>query len=161
MIWPRTSIGSSLPSWISGQRRPWAASRAVYTTPLIRTRSPVLRNSMSASVSGVVTSLSPSAAVVTLIVRRRRPRWRSRSGSHGGARGGARARRLRRQLRIRPEVAADVDRSSLRRLQLGDDLGLVLRELSGHLGEARLELLVLGLRRQRLRPVERQIEVAT
>src|SRR5258705_5729552 len=51
---------------MSGKSRPWAAWRAVYMTPVIRTRSPALSDSTSASVSGVVMSLVPSGAVVTI-----------------------------------------------------------------------------------------------
>src|SRR2546427_9910878 len=53
-----------------GKSRPWAASRAVYITPVMRTRSPALSDSTSASVSGVVMSLVPSGAVVTISSQR-------------------------------------------------------------------------------------------
>src|SRR6267142_2328440 len=66
MMAPLTSMGSRSPFSISGKSRPWAASRAVYITPVIRTRSPALSDSTSASVSGVVMSLVPSGAVVTI-----------------------------------------------------------------------------------------------
>src|SRR5437899_6281803 len=55
---------------MSGKSRPWAASRAVYITPVMRTRSPALSDSTSASVSGVVMSLMPSGAVVTISSQR-------------------------------------------------------------------------------------------
>ena len=73
---------------------------------------------------------------------------------------GARAHRRRRLRRVRPVVAADVDRLALRRDQLGVDLRLVLGELLRDRREARLQLLVLRLRRQRLGPVEGEVEVA-
>src|SRR5260370_4273198 len=66
MIWPRTSIGSGWPASISGSRRAWAASRAVYMTPVMRTRSPALSDSTSASESGGVMSLVPSAPRVII-----------------------------------------------------------------------------------------------
>src|SRR5712692_237783 len=66
MIWPLTSIGSDFPASINGSSRPWAASRAVYITPVMRTRSPDFRDSTSASLSGGVTSLMPSAPVVII-----------------------------------------------------------------------------------------------
>src|SRR5512144_2949414 len=52
---------------MSGRRRPWAASRAVYSTPVIRTRSPAMRLSASASDSGGTTSLIPSGPSVTVM----------------------------------------------------------------------------------------------
>src|SRR5438128_11189997 len=72
MMAPLTSMGSRSPFSISGQRRPWAASRAVYITPVIRTRSPAFNDSTSASVSGVWMSLTPSAPVLTLTAFPRR-----------------------------------------------------------------------------------------
>src|SRR5438445_4807018 len=72
MMAPLTSMGSRSPFSISGQRRPWAASRAVYITPVIRTRSPAFNDSTSASVSGVRMSLTPSAPVLTLTAFPRR-----------------------------------------------------------------------------------------
>src|ERR1700740_1285888 len=73
MIWPRTSIGSGWPASIRGSSRAWAASRAVYITPVMRTRSPALSDSASASESGGPTSLLPSAAavIIALILPRR------------------------------------------------------------------------------------------
>src|SRR5438094_612764 len=59
-------MGSRSRFSMSGKSRPWAASRAVYITPVMRTRSPALSDSTSASVSGVVMSLVPSGAVVTI-----------------------------------------------------------------------------------------------
>src|SRR5580704_5028665 len=66
MICPRTSIGSGSPASIRGSSRAWAASRAVYITPVIRTRSPAFSNSTSASLSGGATSLIPSVPVVII-----------------------------------------------------------------------------------------------
>src|SRR5229473_4268103 len=66
MIWPRTSIGSGWPASTSGSRRAWAASRAVYMTPVMRTRSPAFSDSTSASESGGVMSLVPSAPRVII-----------------------------------------------------------------------------------------------
>src|SRR5713226_6262438 len=66
MIWPRTSIGSGWPASISGSRRAWAASRAVYMTPVMRTRSPAFSDSTSASESGGAMSLVPSAPRVII-----------------------------------------------------------------------------------------------
>src|SRR6185503_14337537 len=66
MIWPRTSIGSGVPASIRGSRRAWAASRAVYITPVMRTRSPAFSDSTSASERGGVTSLTPSAPAMTI-----------------------------------------------------------------------------------------------
>src|SRR5262245_26759693 len=66
MICPRTSIGNGWPLSISGSRRPCAASRAVYNTPVMLTRSPAVSASTSASLSGGATSLTPSARTVTL-----------------------------------------------------------------------------------------------
>jgi hypothetical protein len=66
MICPRTSMGSACPASISGRSRACAASRAVYITPVIRTRSPALSDSTSASLSGGVTSFVPSAPVVII-----------------------------------------------------------------------------------------------
>src|SRR5229473_3156361 len=66
MIWPRTSIGSGWPASISGSRRAWAASRAVYITPVMRIRSPAFSDSTSASESGGVMSLVPSAPRVII-----------------------------------------------------------------------------------------------
>src|SRR2546425_12442789 len=63
-------MGSRSRFSMSGKSRPWAASRAVYITPVIRTRSPALSDSTSASVSGVVMSLVPSGAVVTISSQR-------------------------------------------------------------------------------------------
>src|SRR5262249_44787765 len=65
---------------MSGKSRPWAASRAVYITPVIRTRSPALSDLTSASVSGVVMSLVPSGAVFTIAFGRRVPEVRSQRG---------------------------------------------------------------------------------
>src|SRR5262249_57990757 len=62
---------------MSGWSRPWAASRAVYITPVMRTRSPALSDSTSASVSGVVMSLVPSGAVFTIAFGGRVPEVRS------------------------------------------------------------------------------------
>src|SRR4029450_9073658 len=64
MIWPGTSMGSGFPASIRGSSRAWAASRAVYITPVIRTRSPAFSDSASASLSGGVTSFVPSAPIV-------------------------------------------------------------------------------------------------
>src|SRR5262245_46154384 len=94
----------------------------------------------------------PSAAAVTLML--------SGDAVQDGIERRARTHGLRGLLGVRPEIAADVDRPPLSGLQLGDDLGLVFGELPGHLGEARLELLVLRLRRERLRPVQGEVEVA-
>src|SRR5438309_5917706 len=113
MMWPLTSIGSRSPFSLSGNSRSWAASRAVYITPLIRTRSPAFSDSTSASLSGVVISLIPSAAVVTLMLRR--PSY----GVHDGVERRAGAHRLRHLVGARPEVPADVDRLPLRGVQLG------------------------------------------
>src|SRR5258707_11987849 len=66
MIWPRTSIGSDWPASISGSRRAWAASARVDLTPVMRTRSPALSDSTSASESGGVMSLVPSAPRVII-----------------------------------------------------------------------------------------------
>src|SRR5262245_8124304 len=66
MIWPRTSMGSGFPASIRGSSRAWAASRAVYITPVIRTRSPAFSDSASASLSGGVTSFVPSAPIVII-----------------------------------------------------------------------------------------------
>ena len=44
----------------------WAASRAVYMTPVMRTRSPAFSDSTSASESGGVMSLVPSAPRVII-----------------------------------------------------------------------------------------------
>src|SRR5215831_9372589 len=69
MICPRTSIGSGCPDSISGRRRPWAASRAVYSTPLILTRSPAVNASTSASSSGGTTALMPSAPILIMCAK--------------------------------------------------------------------------------------------
>src|SRR5215469_3307081 len=61
MIWPRTSMGSGCPDSMSGRSRAWAASRAVNSTPEIRTRSPAVSASTSSSVRGGLTRLMPSA----------------------------------------------------------------------------------------------------
>src|SRR5438552_921487 len=61
MICPRTSMGKGRADSISGRSRAWAAPRAVYRTPVMRTRSPAASDSMSASLSGGETSLMPSA----------------------------------------------------------------------------------------------------
>src|SRR4030095_14565650 len=66
MIWPRTSMGSGFPASIRGSSRAWAASRAVYITPVIRKRYTALRVSASASLSGGVTSFVPSAPIVII-----------------------------------------------------------------------------------------------
>src|SRR5260370_2813926 len=76
MIWPRTSIGSGWPASSSGSRRAWAAARVVYMTPVMRTRSPALSDSTSASESGGVMSLVPSAprVIIALTPSRAGPR---------------------------------------------------------------------------------------
>ena len=58
-------------------------------------------------------------------------------------------------------VAADLDGLALHGVELGDDLLLVLRERGGDRRERRRELGVLRLRRELLRPVEPQVEVAS
>ena len=73
MICPRTSIGNASPASMSGSSRPCAASRAVYSTPVIRTRSPAESASTSASLSGGMTSLIPSGLTVTLMMDGSRP----------------------------------------------------------------------------------------
>src|SRR3972149_6195109 len=61
---------------------------------------------------------------------------------------------------IGPVIAAHVDRPPLRRDQLRVDLRRVVAELLRDLRELRLEFLVLRLLGERLRPVEREVEVA-
>src|SRR5713101_4743922 len=94
MIWPRTSMGSGWPASISGSSRAWAASRAVYITPVMRTRSPAFSASTSASLSGGVTSLIPSAATVIIAPHpsplprgEREPRTLAPAGGEGRVRG--------------------------------------------------------------------------
>ena len=83
-------------------------------------------------------------------LRRRQRRVERRARTHD-----------RRHLRaIRQVVAADVHRLALHRIQLGDDLLLVLGERLGQRREARGQFGVFGLRRQFLRPVQRQVELA-
>src|SRR5262245_19063223 len=57
-------------------------------------------------------------------------------------------------------IAAHVDGLALRGEDLGVDLRGILAALLRHSPEPRPELGVLGARRQRLGPVERQVEVA-
>ena len=57
-------------------------------------------------------------------------------------------------------VPADVDRLPLRGEQLGVDLLLVVAQFLGDLGEPLRDPLVLRLRGQGLRPIEREIEMA-
>src|SRR5713226_4017264 len=94
MICPRTSMGSGLPASIRGSSRAWAASRAVYMTPVMRTRSPALSDSTSASLSGGATSLIPSAATVIIAPHpsplprgERGPRTLAPEGGEGRVRG--------------------------------------------------------------------------
>ena len=57
-------------------------------------------------------------------------------------------------------VAADVDRPPLSREQLFSDFGLVRLELLGHRRQPLLQFRILGLRRQGLGPVQREVEGA-
>src|SRR3974390_1549160 len=61
---------------------------------------------------------------------------------------------------IRMVVAADINRLALRRVQLVDDPRLVARQLLGERPKAPLQHRIGALRGERLRPVERQIEMA-
>src|SRR4029450_9290275 len=108
MIWPGTSMGSGFPASIRGSSRAWAASRAVYITPVIRTRSPAFSDSASASLSGGVTSFVPSAPIV---ITAGTP---SRAGSQDGLLGrmvvpldGDRHRQAGDVTRIREDVDAE------------------------------------------------------
>src|SRR5215468_6914097 len=114
MICPRTSIGNASPPSIKGRSRPWAASRAVYSTPVMRTRSPADSDSTSASESGGTTSLVPSArtATVTPDLRQGRPHM-PRPSQHdllvpvGVALDGHRHRQARDVARVREDVDAE------------------------------------------------------
>src|SRR5207237_2761775 len=78
----------------------------------------------------------------------------------GGVERRARAHGRRRQRRVGEVVAADVDRPALHRVELVDDRRLVGGEPLGQRGEAGGQGRVVGLGGQRLRPVERQVELA-
>src|SRR5262249_10524428 len=85
------------------------------------------------------------------------------SVSERGERGvqrGARPHRGGRLGEIRQVVPAHVDRLALCADQLAVDLGFVLAERLGQRLEAGLQLRVLGLRGQRLSPVQGEVEMA-
>src|SRR5262245_53266187 len=93
--------------------------------------------------------------------RKRPPPPNSASeSSERGVQRRARPHRRRRLGGIGLVITSDVDRLALRGDQLGVDLGLVLGECLGQRLEAGLQLLVLALRGQRLRPVKREVEMA-
>ena len=91
--------------------------------------------------------------------RRRAPAAASERGDRGVQRG-ARPHRGRCLGIIGQIVTADVDRLALRADQFGIDLGLVLGERLGQRLEAGLQRRVLGLRSQRLSPVQGEVEMA-
>src|SRR5690554_2670025 len=78
----------------------------------------------------------------------------------GGVEGLTRTHHRLGQLAVRVVVALDVDGPTLHRVELLDDHLLLGLELSGQLGEERLELGVLVLSGQGLGPVHGQVEVA-
>src|SRR5213594_144096 len=58
-------------------------------------------------------------------------------------------------------IAAHIDRFSLGAEQLGNNLGLIFCKLFGDFGKTRLKVLILRLLGQRLRPVQREIKMAS
>src|SRR5580700_18315 len=77
-----------------------------------------------------------------------------------GVQRGARPHRGRGLGRIRQVVTADINRLALCANQLSVDLGFILRERLGQRLEAGLQLGVLGLRSQRLSPIQGEVEMA-
>src|SRR6185503_5997912 len=151
MIWPRTSIGSGWPASISGSSRAWAASRAVYITPVIRTRSPAWSARTSSSLSGGVTSLIPSAPVAIISPTP------SRAGSQrrlfvamGVALDGDRHRQTRDVAGIREDV--DAERGGVAAVALGADAEPVgpLEHLALHRGHRRVRVRRAQLAEERL-----------
>src|SRR6266567_3803696 len=84
----------------------------------------------------------------------------SAQAGEGGVEGGARTHGRRRQGGVGEVVAADVDRPALHGVEFVDDGGLVGGEAFGQRGEAGGQGGVGRLRREGLRPVQRQVELA-
>src|SRR5580704_3555767 len=109
-------------------------------------------------------SISTMGLVTLIFAIELRSGWRAVSASErgdGGVQRGARPHGGRRLGGIGQVVPAYVDRLALRADQFAIDLGFVLAERLGQWFEAGLQLRVLGLRGQRLRPVHGEVEMGT